>query len=83
VIFKLQKGKRLDRKADDVAGEVNTLTGCSALPDGLVSRRAARGRYFSSSPKGSVILNTSSILGRTAKPHGLMHQHLHFILTVI
>lgn len=81
--LRARKGRRLDRDADDVAGDITALSSCSALPDGLWSWRAARGKYFSSSPEGCVIPNSSSVLGRTAKPHGLMHHLLCFILMVI
>lgn len=78
----LEKGRRLDRKADGVAGEANTLSGCIALAQYPAEPEGCKRQVPLILPVERARLNTPSALGRTAKPQDLVHQHPCFILTV-
>lgn len=80
-ILELEKGRRLDRKADGVA-EANTLSVCIALAQSPAEPEGCKRQVLLILPMERARLNIPSALGRTAKPQDLVHQHPCFILTV-
>lgn len=77
-LWSLSEEKEAGQPGWAVAGEANTPSGCWHLEP-----RDCKGRCLPCLPLGTVMLNTASILHRTAKPtSSLRHQHLHFTCTV-